>query len=644
MKKFTGLLPALLLLMIAGCPKKPVELSPEELMMKGPEAARKVIAEEYRLKPEDLVETEPVLIQAPLSNDYFFREKFVEPKSGQVYSIALGKSLEKLDVLKFVERERGLFKDRYGKLEPSLKDTLALLKPADRIRVAIWLAFDDSLESDRVDLRGAGKLSDFESIYRRRIKKFEQSISGTQEGLIKDLGQRDIKILRKSKYAPVVFYELTAEQIESAARHPDVVQINLGHTYEDEHDSSIPTLRADVVHAQGIDGNGVDIAICEDGRVSAANPNLNLVSTMDNSITVTAHATHVAGDAASSHSSLPGVAPGADIYSACADSYDDDDLIEAIDWAIDQNVRIINCSFGFDTGREMDALDRYFDYVIRKYWVTITKSAGNRGNDDGDVTSPGLAWNVITCGGINDGGNSNWSDDVMYSKSSYGDPKSTHGDREKPEVCAVAQNVKSTTTASPWVQSGLGGSGTSFAAPMIAGTAALAIQRNGNLAYWPEVIKALIMAGASHNIEGSQRLSEYDGAGVVVVSTVDSMVTSGWYNGYKLWKSDFNSSGDFNVSIPNVNKGQRIKAVICWDSTPIKVSIFWFTYYFDILAADFDLRLYAPDGSYAGGSYSWDNSYEVVDVTAAQSGTYTLKIHKYRMDSDWEWLGIAWQR
>ena len=391
-------------------------------------------------------------------------------------------------------------------------------------------------------------------------------------------------------------------------------------------------------------GVGVNIAICEGSRVIGTNPFLNVVSTKSASVSTGAHAAHTAGDAASSHSTLPGVASGASIYSACTGSYDDDDIIDALDWAIGESVRIINCSFGFDTDLELDALDRYFDYVVRNCWVSITKSAGNRGGSDGDVTSPGLAWNVITVGGINDGGNSAWSDDTMYGSSSFGDPTSTYGDRQKPEVCAVGQSVKSTTTSSPWVQSGSGGNGTSYAAPMVAGAVALVVQRNPTLAYWPEVVKALMMAGASHNIEGAQRLSDQDGAGAIDADRIDQMVTSGWYDGYQIESGDFNSSGDFSISISGVTTGQRIKAAICWDSRPIKITIFGFTFYFDILAADFDLKLYASDGSYVTGSYSWDNSFEVIDVTATQTGTYSLRIHKYRMDSDWEWLGVAWQR
>ena len=37
-----------------------------------------------------------------------------------------------------------------------------------------------------------------------------------------------------------------------------------------------------------------------------------------------------------------------------------------------------------------------------------------------------------------------------------------------------------------------------------------------------------------------------------------------------------------------------------------------------------------------------DNSYEVVDFTAAASGNFQIKVHKYRFDGVNEYVGIAW--
>lgn len=64
----------------------------------------------------------------------------------------------------------------------------------------------------------------------------------------------------------------------------------------------------------------------------------------------------------------------------------------------------------------------------------------------------------------------------------------------------------------------------------------------------------------------------------------------------------------------------------------------------DTLAADIDLVIYDPNGNYVGGSFSWDNNYEVVEFTAPVSGDYRAWINDYRFDESYEYLGVAWSR
>ena len=73
----------------------------------------------------------------------------------------------------------------------------------------------------------------------------------------------------------------------------------------------------------------------------------------------------------------------------------------------------INLSWGSDTNLVTGGGDRFFDEMVHNRWRTIVKSAGNRncgntggpgGTPDADVTSPGLAYNVITVGGLDDHG------------------------------------------------------------------------------------------------------------------------------------------------------------------------------------------------------------------------------------------------
>jgi len=256
MKKSTSFLSLLVLLLVVGCPEKPRDLTPEELLQQGLESARQIIAKDLNVDPQSLVAIEPVVVTAPLSGEYFFEEKFLEPKSGKVVSVPLGRNMQRYNVRQLVDRERRLFQDRSGKLEPSLQDSIARLGPMERVRVAIWLQIPDGLSPDRGKRLGDRTPEELKSILKRRLQVLEQMNLTVQDSLVSDLRLRDVRISYQSKYAPVVFCELTAEQIKSIAQRQDVLQINLGRTYEEEHDSAIPTLRANNVQSRGINGSG----------------------------------------------------------------------------------------------------------------------------------------------------------------------------------------------------------------------------------------------------------------------------------------------------------------------------------------------------------------------------------------------------
>jgi hypothetical protein len=76
------------------------------------------------------------------------------------------------------------------------------------------------------------------------------------------------------------------------------------------------------------------------------------------------------------------------------------------------------------------------------------------------------------------------------------------------------------------------------------------------------------------------------------------------------------------------------KGGLAWDSNPTS------DYLNDPLNADLDLYVYGPNQ--AQYSVSWDNSYEVVDFTAAASGNFQIKIHKFRFDGAHEFVGAVW--
>jgi hypothetical protein len=56
---------------------------------------------------------------------------------------------------------------------------------------------------------------------------------------------------------------------------------------------------------------------------------------------------------------------------------------------------------------------------------------------------------------------------------------------------------------------------------------------------------------------------------------------------------------------------------------------------------DLDLAIKDPNGGTVTSSTSYDNSYEIVEFTAAVSGTYTANISNFRPSSGTEYIGLA---
>lgn len=209
------------------------------------------------------------------------------------------------------------------------------------------------------------------------------------------------------------------------------------------------------------------------------------------------HGTHVAGDAAGngnlSGGKYKGVAPDANIVSVkvldAKGSGLSSDIISGMQWIIDNkekyNIKIVSLSIG-----ETPSLPPYLDPLVRgvdKLWrhgLIVTVAAGNSGPNYNTVTSPGTSRNVITVGAVDDKRTVDINDDVIASFSGRGSLY-----LNKPDI--VAPGVKIVSTASGNVPIGADesmanksyriASGTSMATPMVAGAAALLLEKNPNL-------------------------------------------------------------------------------------------------------------------------------------------------------------------
>jgi hypothetical protein len=374
------------------------------------------------------------------------------------------------------------------------------------------------------------------------------------------------------------------------------------------------------------------------GRI-ASSPYLELFQDETNvCVTASTHSTGVAGLINSVHPTVRGVAPGAWLWAGGSCSGFTSQLQNAATAAADWGARAINLSWGGSTSLFPGVVDRFFDDMVLNRHVFVVKSAGNRAGvcqGDARLTSPGLAYNLVTVGGYDDRNTVDWNDDIMDECSSYVDAASTNGDRQKPEVAAPSMNINSTTLT------GVGniGSGTSWSSGLVTAVAALLMQRAPELQFWPESLKAILMATALHNIEGEPALSDKDGAGGVSAERADDVARRfrGDWDGvsYECDESTIPPPIDIPMALL---ASRRTRAAIAWDTDTA------YELYDVQPGADLDIVVLDPQSNVVASSTSLDNTYELVDFLPAADGQYTLRITTSRCDLSPRSLGWAWWR
>ena len=296
---------------------------------------------------------------------------------------------------------------------------------------------------------------------------------------------------------------------------------------------------ADRLHASGIDGSGIGIAIIDTGlwpRVTQELAVVDGVSTVGFASDRTrrpfspgsvrdesGHGTHItsvaAGRELSADGFYEGVAPGANVFVVRAfdangyGSYVD--VIEGIQWVIDhheqQNIRVLNLSFSAEP--QSYYWDDPLNQAVMAAWeagIVVVTSAGNTGPDPMTVGVPGNVPYVVTVGSVDDNHTpGDRSDDFLSSFSSTGP---TYEGFVKPEVTAPGghmlahMNPNGTIARSYSEYQHESGhyftmSGTSQSSAVISGVAALVLQADPTLT--PDDVKCRLLSSAKPVVDSA---------------------------------------------------------------------------------------------------------------------------------------------
>ena len=292
-----------------------------------------------------------------------------------------------------------------------------------------------------------------------------------------------------SGYSPCVFAELTIDQIADLLDSEEIRRI-------DYCDNSEPVLLSDILPFTSDDLYNL-------ANVKLASTNIDITKQLYNvsgwyvkigqlelgcprASSVVKNSNHTYGNdnernhADKVYTVMHEIAPNATYYSSGVDDLaGQDKFYEGIEWLLTQHVDIINISMGYLTYNVYDTRSRWMDHIAFNHDVHVINASGNKSNDNPGrkVLSPAMANNVITVGNVED-------DFTLWSTSCYNKGESTYPSRMcKPDLSAPAVYPSC--------------SGTSYSAPMVAGTIALMCNKWPGVRTKQHLAKTALIVGTS---------------------------------------------------------------------------------------------------------------------------------------------------
>ncbi|PRY25852.1 subtilase family protein [Pseudosporangium ferrugineum] len=318
--------------------------------------------------------------------------------------------------------------------------------------------------------------------------------------VVKDLAAVDGLAVEQRRGRAAALWEALTAPAAGGTRtlRSEVAKVWLDGKRELRLDESAALVGAPAAWAAGLTGAGVPVGVI-DGGVDTAHPDLaGRVEQRDFTGTgltdATGHGTHVAstiaGGGQRSEGRYRGIAPGARVFSGkvCPDRFcPESAMLEAMRWmAADLRLRVVNISIGAPDEPGTDPLEQAVDTLSREYGTLFVVAAGN-GGANGAVESPASADAALAVAATT-------KKDVVADYSSGG-PRADAG-VFKPEIAAPGSDITAAAAAS--VDSGSGYvalSGTSMAAPHVAGAAAILAQQHPE---WTAEQLRAALTGSAH--------------------------------------------------------------------------------------------------------------------------------------------------
>ncbi|WP_018922805.1 S8 family serine peptidase [Salsuginibacillus kocurii] len=268
-------------------------------------------------------------------------------------------------------------------------------------------------------------------------------------------------------------------------------------------DWAMERINAPAAWENGVTGEGVSVAVIDTG-IMHAHPDLNVTDSIsfvdgtEDAEDDNGHGTHVAGiiSALNNNEGTVGVAPEVDLYAAKVLNQDGSGfhswLVQGLDWAVENEVDVINLSVGGDRHSNVlsDAIER-----AHEEGSVLVAAAGNRGNGEDRIEYPARYDDVIAVGATN-----RWDQRAEFSATG-----------PALDLVAPGQHILSTTNDGSYGRE----SGTSMATPHVSGHLALLQQTEPEATN--EELSRLLFAN-TQNL-GRETPNEEHGRGITYISS-----------------------------------------------------------------------------------------------------------------------------
>ncbi|MCH7697971.1 MAG: S8 family serine peptidase [Chloroflexi bacterium] len=324
----------------------------------------------------------------------------------------------------------------------------------------------------------------------------QQAIAAQKERVLAGVAKSEFTTTRVYQALPILAGELSASGLVKLSSHPDVASVTVDAVGSIATNTSLPLIHAPEVHANGITGQGVVVAVLDTGA-DIDHPDLEdailyqacFASDCDESDNPgddgNGHGTNVTGIITSDGTIAPlGVAPDAKIavYKVMDDSGfgSASDWIAALDDIIDNHpeVNAVNLSVQSSSDCPAPALSLAIG-TLRDMGVATFISSGNRGNKDA-LTIPACVPEAISVGATYDdnlGSINGWQTDCTDESTAADQVACWSASDSTLDLLAPGARVTSTAVGGGTVTF----MGTSQAAPHAAGVAALLYQAFPNI-------------------------------------------------------------------------------------------------------------------------------------------------------------------